>query len=74
MFSSTSYFSSLGNLVGEDSFERWMEHFEERATVAGWTGRKHRLKIHLRIHSKIIVIYQKKPKDIVDALCKDSKY
>ena len=32
------HFSGEGNLVGEDSFERWVEHFEERAAVAGWTG------------------------------------
>ena len=43
------HFSGEGNLVGEDSFERWVEHFEERAMVAGWTGeeRKYRLKMHL---------------------------
>ena len=43
------HFSGEGNLVGEDSFERWVEHFEERAAVAGWTGeeKKYRLKMHL---------------------------
>ena len=43
------HFSGEGNLVGEDSFERWVEHFEERATVAGWATeeKKYRLKMHL---------------------------
>ena len=43
------HFSGEGNLVGEDSFERWVEHFEERAAVAGWTGeeKKYQLKMHL---------------------------
>ena len=32
------HFSDEGSLVGEDMFDRWVEHFEERARVAGWTG------------------------------------
>ena len=43
------HFSGEGNLVGENTFERWVEHFEERAAVAGWTGeeKKYQLKMHL---------------------------
>lgn len=46
---SLPHFSGEGNLVWEDSFDRWVEHFEERATVAGWSGeeRKYRLIMHL---------------------------
>ena len=43
------HFSGEGNLVGDDSFDRWVEHFEERATVAGWSEeeKRYRLKMHL---------------------------
>ena len=41
--------SGEGSLVGEESFDRWLEHFEERAAVAGWSEdqKKYRLKMHL---------------------------
>ena len=43
------HFSGEGSLVGEESFDRWLEHFEERAAVAGWSEdqKKYRLKMHL---------------------------
>ena len=31
------HFSGEGSLIGEESFDRWLEHFEERAAVAGWS-------------------------------------
>ena len=33
------HFSGEGSLVGEESFERWLEHFEERVAVAGWSDK-----------------------------------
>ena len=43
------HFSGEGSLIGEESFDRWLEHFEERAAVAGWSmdQKKYRLKMHL---------------------------
>ena len=42
-------FSGEGSLVGDESFDRWLEHFEELAAVAGWSEehKKYRLKMHL---------------------------
>ena len=42
-------FSGGGKLVGDESFDRWLEHFEELAAVAGWSEKhkKYRLKMHL---------------------------
>lgn len=34
------HFSGEGNLVKEDSFKHWIEHFEEWAMAAHWTGEK----------------------------------
>ena len=35
--------------MGDESFDRWLEHFEERALLVGWSDddRKYRLKMHL---------------------------
>ena len=43
------HFSGEGSLVGDESFDRWLEHFEELAAVAGWSEehKKYRLKMHL---------------------------
>ena len=43
------HFSGEGSLVGDESFDRWLEHFEELAAVAGWSKdhKKYRLKMHL---------------------------
>ena len=43
------HFSGEGSLIGEESFDRWLEHFEERAAVAGWSvdQKKYRFKMHL---------------------------
>jgi hypothetical protein len=43
------HFSGEGSLAGEESFDRWLEHFEERAGVAGWSEdrKKYRLRMHL---------------------------
>ena len=30
-------FSGEGSLVGDESFDRWLEHFEDLAAVAGWS-------------------------------------
>ena len=71
------HFSGEGNLVGEDSFQHWVEHFEEWDTVAGWTGekRKYRLKMHL--DKTVFQIYCNLPKEtqgsynvVIDALRK----
>ena len=42
-------FTGEGKLTEEDSFERWLEHFEERASLAGWssTQKLHQLKLLL---------------------------
>ena len=42
-------FSGEGSLVGDESFDRWLEHFEELAAVAGWSEehKKYWLKMHL---------------------------
>ena len=42
------HFSGEGNLVGEDSFKRCVEHFEERALVAGWTGEERMYRLKMR--------------------------
>ena len=43
------HFSGEGSLVGKESFDRWLEHFEESTAVAGWSEdqKKYRLKMHL---------------------------
>ena len=35
--------------MGDESFDSWLEQFEERAVLAGWSNddRKYRLKMHL---------------------------
>ena len=35
--------------MGDENFERWLEHFEERAVLVGWSedDRKYKLKMHL---------------------------
>ena len=35
--------------MGDESFDRWLEHFGERATLVGWSDddRKYRLKMYL---------------------------
>ena len=35
--------------LDDDNFDRWIEHFEERAKLAGWTEeqRVYQLKVHL---------------------------
>ena len=32
-----AHFSGEGSLVGDESFDRWLEHFEELSAVAGWS-------------------------------------
>ena len=43
------HFCGEGSLVGDESFDSWLEQFEERAVLAGWSNddRKYRLKMHL---------------------------
>ena len=44
-----AHFTGEGSLVGEESFDRWHEQFEERSVVAGWSEeqKKYQLKMHL---------------------------
>ena len=37
--------------IDDDNFDRWIEHFEERAKLAGWTEeqRVYQLKVHLEL-------------------------
>ena len=60
-------FQLRGKLVGGDSFDRWVEHFEEHATVAGWSGeeRKYRLKCTLiKLPSILFACYLKRIKRV----------
>ena len=43
------HFNGEGGLVGDESFDRWLEQFDERAALAGWSedDKKYRLKMHL---------------------------
>lgn len=75
------HFSGDGNLVGEDSFERWVENFDERARVAGWTEeeRKYRLKMHCQLDKTAFQAYCNLPKEtqtsygsVIEALKKGS--
>jgi len=42
-------FTGEGKVTEDDSFERWLEHFEERASLAGWSKNQqlHQLKLLL---------------------------
>ena len=43
------YFSGEGNQSGKDSFDRWLEQFEERAKLVGWSEE------HKRYHLKMLL-------------------
>ena len=43
------HFSGEGNQSGEDSFDRWLEQFEERAKLVGWSEE------HKKYHLKMLL-------------------
>ena len=50
---SLPHFSGKVNLVGEDIFERWVENFEERARIAGWTEEEREYRPWIKLHCKL---------------------
>ena len=59
------HFSGEGNQSGEDSFEHWLEQFEERAKLVGWS------EDHKKYHLNAFQAYRLLP-DTVTASYKDT--
>ena len=71
------HFTGEGSQSGEDSFDRWLEQFEERSKLVGWSEEHKRYHLKMSLDKTAFQTYRLLPKtvkasyaDTVDALKK----
>ena len=58
------HFSGEGNQSGEESFDRWLEQFEERSKLAGWTEEHKRYHLKMSLDRSAFQTYRLLPKTV----------